>query len=158
MNFLFVVSLHVYLFMEITMNRLFVLSMAAILLAGCATSSPTPTATLPPTAETPSTLPEPSDPTQLLAVPTGEEFDLVLPSNPSTGYHWELVEELDENIVQLVGQDYIAEQPVVPGSGGVDVWAFLAVNAGDTTIMFGYYPPGNDVEPAETVIFSIAVE
>jgi inhibitor of cysteine peptidase len=94
----------------------------------------------------------------LLTVPTGEEFNLVLPSNPSTGYHWELVEELDENIADLVGQDYIAEQPVVPGSGGVDVWTFRAVDAGDTTIMFGYYPAGNDVEPAETVIFSITIE
>jgi hypothetical protein len=40
----------------------------------------------------------------------------------------------------------------------VDVWTMRAINPGDTTIMLGYYPPGNDLEPAETVIFSIAVE
>jgi len=46
----------------------------------------------------------------------------------------------------------------MPGSGGVDVWTFRAVNAGDTTIVLGYYPPGNDTDPEETVTFSVQVE
>ena len=88
----------------------------------------------------------------------GETFDIVLSSNPSTGYHWEVIPELDENIVQFAAQNYLAEEPVMPGSGGVDVWTFRAVNAGDTTIVLGYYPPGNDTDPDETLTFSIHVE
>jgi inhibitor of cysteine peptidase len=152
--------------MEATMKRLYPLWIVTFLLAGCGTSSSSATQTPPPTAsqtllpiaETPSTLPEPTDHTQLITVKAGETFELVVPSNSSTGYHWGIVPELDVNIVELVGQSYIAEQPIMPGSGGMDVWTFRAVNAGDTTIALGYYPPDNDTDPEETVTFSIQVE
>jgi inhibitor of cysteine peptidase len=144
--------------MELKMERLSVMLILTVLLTGCAASSSTPTPTLPSTAETPNTLPEPTDHTQLITMKAGERFDLVVPSNPSTGYHWEIIPELDETIVQFVSQDFVPEQPVIPGSGGVDVWTFRGVNAGDTTIVLGYYPPGIDTDPEENVTFSIQVE
>jgi predicted secreted protein len=144
--------------MEVVMIRILFLLIVTSLLTGCADSSFTPTPTLPPTAETPNTLPEPTDPTQLITVKAGETFDLVVPSNSSTGYRWNIIPELDENTVQFVEQNYMAEQPILPGSGGVDVWTFRAVNAGDTTVVLGYYPPGNDTNPEEHVTFSIHVE
>ena len=140
------------------MRRIHILLPVLILLTGCATSSFTPTPTLPPTAETPATLPEPTDPTELFTVTAGETFDLLLPSNSSTGYRWQIIPELDGNIVEFVEQDYIPEEPVMPGSGGMDVWTFRALNAGDTTIVLGYYPPGDETDPDETVTFSIQVE
>ena len=140
------------------MKRMFVSLIVTILLAGCASSSFTPTPTLPPTAETQSLLPEPSDHTQLIAVKAGKTFELVVPSNPSTGYHWDVIPELDENIVQFVSQEYIPEQPVKPGSGGVDVWTFRGINPGDTTVVLGYYPPANTNDPEEVITFSIRVE
>jgi predicted secreted protein len=74
------------LFLEITVKRRFFLSIVTILLAGCGTSSSTATQTptLPP-AETLSTLLEPTDHTQLIVEKAGEAFELVVPSNPSTG-------------------------------------------------------------------------
>ncbi len=142
------------------MKRIFFLWIVIILLAGCRTSSSTATQTPTPLpiAETPSTLPEPTDHTQLITVKAGETFELVVPSNSSTGYRWDIIPELDTNVVELVGQNYIAEQPVKPGSGGVDVWTFRAAHAGETTIALGYYPPDNDADPEETVTFSIQVE
>ena len=140
------------------MKRICVVMLVATLLTGCASSSSTSTPTLPPTAETPTTLPEPTDPTQLITVRAGDIFNLVLPSNPSTGYRWEILRELDENIVELVEQNYVAEEPVMPGSGGMDVWTFRALSAAETTIVLGYYPPGNETDPEETVTFSIQVE
>jgi inhibitor of cysteine peptidase len=144
--------------MEMKMKRICIFWMAVIVLTGCATSSSTPTPTLPPTAETPNSLPEPTDHTQLVTVRAGATFDLIMPSNPSTGYRWEIIPELDTNIVEFVEQEYLAEQPVMPGSGGVDVWTFRGVNAGDTTVVLGYYPPGDTTDPEETVTFSIQVE
>ena len=146
--------------MEAVMKKVCLLLIAMTLLLGCATFSytPTPTPPLIPTGETPSPLPEPTDPTQLIVVAPGAAFDIVLSSNPSTGYRWQLVRELDANIVQLAGQTYIAQQPVLPGSGGVDVWTFSGVAPGETTIELGYYPPADDTQPQETVIFSIRVE
>lgn len=142
------------------MKRICFLIILMIPLLGCATFSTTPTPTPPliPTGETPSSLPEPTDPTQLILVTPGATFDIILSSNPSTGYRWQLVRELDADIVQLVGQTYIAKQPVIPGSGGVDVWTFSGVAPGETTIELGYYPPADDTQPQETVIYSVRVE
>ena len=140
------------------MKRLCVCLMVTILLAGCATSSSTPTPTLLPTSEPTTSLPEPTDFTQLITVKAGETFDLVVPSNSSTGYRWDIIPELDETKVQFVTQEYIPEQPVIPGSGGVDVWTFRAVNPGETTVVLGYYPPGNETDPEEVVTFSIQAE
>jgi predicted secreted protein len=144
------------------MKRIYFLLLVMFLLAGCvtptSTATSTPTATLPLTEEPASTLPEPTDPTQLIMVKSGETFELVLSSNPSTGYHWEVIPELDAATVELVNRDYMAEQPVAPGSGGMDVWTFRALNVGETTIALGYYPPDPDSEPEETITFSIQVE
>ena len=141
------------------MKKLYFLLVVMILMLGCATfSTPTPTPPLIPTGETRSSLPEPTDPTQLILVPPGGAFDIVLSSNSSTGYRWQLVRELDATIVQLVGQTYIAQQPIIAGSGGVDVWTFSAVAQGETTVELGYYPPANDTQPEETVIYSVRVE
>jgi inhibitor of cysteine peptidase len=93
-----------------------------------------------------------------MIVKAGEMFEIVVPSNSSTGYRWKIVPELDEAMVQFVDQEYVAEQPVIPGSGGVDVWTFRAVSAGDTTVVLGYYPPGNENDPDEVSTFSIHIE
>jgi inhibitor of cysteine peptidase len=100
-----------------------------------------------------------SDPAKQLEAEAGNEFKLIIESNPSTGYHWELVEELDESVVKFVSREYRAEEPVIPGSGGVDVWVFEAVAAGETQITLGYYPPSNDpVEAQQTVTFIVTVK
>ena len=141
------------------MKRIHLVFIAAILLSGCATSTAIPTVTtLPPTEVTPNSLPEPTDHTQLITLKAGETFDLVVPANSSTGYHWKIMSELDVNLVELVTEEYLSQQPVMPGSGGVDVWTFRGISPGDTTIELGYYPPSNEEQPDETVTFSIRVE
>lgn len=100
-----------------------------------------------------------SDPAQPIEATAGEEFTLVLDANPTTGYHWELVEELDAGVVEFVSRDYNADQPVTTGSGGTDAWTFKAVAAGETQITLGYYPPSNDpVDPQQTVTFTVTVK
>jgi inhibitor of cysteine peptidase len=141
------------------MKRIFLLWMTAVLLTACGTSSSTPTPTFPPPpVETENITLEPTDHTQLITVKAGETFDLAVPSNPSTGYHWDIVPELDANLVEFAGQNYFADQPVAPGSGGMEVWTFRAINPGETTIVLGYYPPNDDADAEETVTFSIRVE
>jgi predicted secreted protein len=100
-----------------------------------------------------------SDPAKQLEASAGNEFKIIIASNPSTGYHWELVEELDETTVQFVSREYRASEPVLAGSGGVDVWVFNAVSPGETSITLGYYPPANDpVEPQQIVEFIVTVK
>jgi len=100
-----------------------------------------------------------TDPRKPMEVKAGEAFSIVLESNISTGYHWELIGKLDKEVVQFVSQDYQAAEPVLPGSGGVEVWAFKAIAAGETAITLGYYPPANEpAEPAQTMTFIIKVK
>lgn len=123
---------------------LFVLISAALALSACSTAEPEL---------------QLSDPDQPIAAASGEEFNIVLDSNPTTGYHWEFVDEPDANVVEFVTRDYKAGEPVTTGSGGVDVLTFKAVAAGETRITLGYYPPSTDpVEPQQTVIFTVTVK
>jgi inhibitor of cysteine peptidase len=101
------------------------------------------------------TRPAITDPAQPIEVQAGETFHIVIDSNPSTGYHWEIVNELSG--VEFISTEYTADEPVMPGSGGVDVWTFRAVSAGQTQITFGAYPPGA-TEPEQTVTFNIIVK
>jgi predicted secreted protein len=130
------------------MKKTFSLIFLALLLMGCSTSNPIP-----------GTRPALTDPTQPIEVQAGETFHIVIDSNPSTGYHWELTGELDSNIVKFVSTEYTADEPVMPGSGGVDVWAFKAIANGETQITLGHYPPGvTEGVPEQSVTFSVIVK
>lgn len=142
------------------MKKIGLLFLVTVLILGCAAFpvANTPTPALVPAAATPGTLPEPTDRTQVLTVKAGQAFDIVLPANPSTGYQWQIIGTPDAGLIEPAGQNYIPEQPVIPGSGGVEVWTFNALAPGETEIQFGYFPPGNTTQPEETAIFSISVE
>lgn len=134
------------------MKKISAFLLLASLLMSC--STPTPAPTLDPAGNT---RPAITDPAQLIEVQAGETFHIVVDSNPSTGYHWEIVGEL--NGVELVSRDYTADEPVMPGSGGVDVWTFKTVSTGQTQITLGSYPPDPNVtEPGQTVTFNIVVK
>jgi inhibitor of cysteine peptidase len=135
------------------MKKMFALLFLAALLSGCAGATAAPTAN--PAAG--NTRPAITDPATPIEVAAGEMFHIVVASNPSTGYHSDFTSELDTNIVQFVSNDYTADEPVMPGSGGGDVWTFKAIAAGQTQIIFGIYPPGA-TDPSETLTFNITVK
>ena len=100
-----------------------------------------------------------SDPAKNLEATAGSEFKIVIDANPSTGYHWELGDDLDENIVKFVLKDYNADEPVIPGSGGRDVWVFKAIKAGEAHITLWYYSPSNEpANPQQKVTFIVTVK
>lgn len=100
-----------------------------------------------------------SDPAKILEATVGSEFKIVIDSNPSTGYHWELGDDLDETIVKFVSKDYKADEPVMPGSGGRDVWVFSAMKAGEAHITLWSYAPSNELaEPQQKVTFTVTVK
>ncbi|MFZ5878145.1 MAG: protease inhibitor I42 family protein [Chloroflexota bacterium] len=104
--------------------------------------------------------PQPTNPEAAIEADAGKEFTLVLESNPTTGYHWEIVGDLDGAVVEFVGQEYQStSQPGLAGGGGLDIWTFKAVGAGETTITLGHYPPSNDpIDPEETQTFTVIVK
>lgn len=136
------------------MKKTFIPLVVAILTFGCLT--PVPTAESEP-APSPAGDVNVTDPGKPIEARAGETFEIVIGSNPSTGYHWEIVGELSG--VEFVSRDYKADEPVIPGSGGADVWTFKAVSAGATQITLGSFPPSADAaEPENTVTFDIIVK
>jgi predicted secreted protein len=103
---------------------------------------------------------QPTDPASAIEAEAGKEFTIVLTSNPTTGYHWELVGDLDGDVIEFVSQEYQStSEPGLAGGGGLDIWTFRAVGAGETTITLGHYPPSNDpVDPEETQTFTVIVK
>jgi inhibitor of cysteine peptidase len=101
-----------------------------------------------------------TDPGQTIEASAGDEFQIVIESNPTTGYHWEIVGELDVDVVRHVSTDYQSTSSADQvGGGGVDIWTFTAVGPGSATIVLGSYPPSNDpVEPENTVTFNVTVK
>lgn len=101
-----------------------------------------------------------SDPQQPIEVGAGQEFSIVLESNPTTGYHWGIVGDLDQNVVKFVKNEYTSTSaPNLVGGGGLDVWTFKTVNTGQVQVTLGYYPPSNDpVDPQQTTTFTVVVK
>lgn len=132
------------------MKKISIVLLLAILLVSCASPTPTPN-------PAGGTRPALTDPAQPIEVQAGEMIHIVVDSNPSTGYHWDIVGEV--NGVEFLSTEYTADEPVMPGSGGVDVWTFKAVSAGQIQITLGSYPPDPNVtEPEQTVTFDIVVK
>lgn len=126
------------------MKKIFTRLLLAGFLTACSSKSMTPT-----------------DPEKAIDVRAGEEFTIILEANPTTGYHWEIVEDsLDETIVMFVSREYEStSDPGLVGGGGVDIWTFKAVNPGQATIRLGYYPPSNTpTQPERTETFDVNIK
>ena len=95
-----------------------------------------------------------------IEVRVGEEFSIVLPSNPTTGYKWELATLLDDDVLELQDTEYTSKCPKDGrvGCGGMEEWNFFAVSDGETTILLKYIRPWEkNVKPAETRVFKVTV-
>jgi len=91
-----------------------------------------------------------------ISAQSGERFDLVLKSNPSTGYHWKLAQTPNGEIVRLYRNEYTADSPGRIGGGGHETWTFRAVAPGATTIRMQYVAPdGRRI--AEELVYQIIV-
>jgi inhibitor of cysteine peptidase len=91
-----------------------------------------------------------ADPALPIDVLQGRSFEIVLESNPTTGYSWALAKRLDNHVVTLARNEYHPAEPTLAGSGGAEVWTFVARHEGTTTIAFSYRRPWEKDPPAPT--------
>lgn len=89
----------------------------------------------------------------------GDEFSIVLPSNPTTGYKWELIKPVDGDVLELQDIEYTSKcEDGLVGCGGVEVWNFFATSEGETTISLKYARPWEKhVKPVQTRVFKVIV-
>lgn len=86
----------------------------------------------------------------------GKDFSVILDSNPTTGYSWQLAEPLDENLLKLIKSNFIPPDTDLVGAPGQEEWAFQALRKGKTTISFHYLRPWEkDVPPVQIKSFIV---
>jgi len=88
----------------------------------------------------------------------GDKFLVVLESNPTTGYSWEV--NVDSNYVQLDDKSFNSESSEgMVGVGGNETFNFTALESGNTEITFSYLRSWEkDVEPVEKKVYNIIIE
>ncbi len=100
-----------------------------------------------------------TDPKRPINVERGQQFTIVLDSNRTTGYLWELSSSPHKEIAELVGSQYQAPDTKKIGSGGREVWTFLAKSPGKTKVSFHYIRTWEkQAEPAKISSFEIIVQ
>jgi predicted secreted protein len=141
----------------------FILIIAALLLMGCSKTSETQipiqlTFTPAPPRPTPNAAElKLTDPATPIDVSAGKEFTITVKTFLTPDYHWELAEALDPHIVAYVWKDHVPDDPNNANSSGKDVWRFLAVGPGKTTIALGYYQ-GMTVNAQQKPVFTVVVK
>lgn len=84
------------------------------------------------------------DPGEAIEVEEGLKFSVVLESNPTTGYQWELAKPLKGDVVALVGTAFEAKGGSEGGEGekmgapGEETWTFEALKPGEAEITLAY--------------------
>jgi len=90
---------------------------------------------------------------------SGEALELVLTSNPTTGYSWSAT-EIPACLEQDGDPEYDSDAPPgMMGAGGEDTWRFTAVEPGEGTLRLEYSQPWEqDVAPVEIYEIDVTVE
>jgi inhibitor of cysteine peptidase len=99
-----------------------------------------------------------TDPSVPIVVNSGDEFVIVLDSNPTTGYSWAVAGQTDPRVVEIVGSNYVAPDTELVGAPGKDYWTFKAAGKGNTSITLEYGRPWEqDQPPADQMTFQVEV-
>jgi len=75
----------------------------------------------------------------IIRVSVGAAVIIRLPENPSTGFTWQYT--VNENILEVVGDNYIGPENAIPGAGGTRVLKFNVIGSGDGEVNMNYVRP-----------------
>lgn len=107
----------------------------------------------------PETIKEFGDPSREIRVSVGEKFSIVLDSNATTGYSWQIAKKAVGPVVKFISRDYEAPRTKLAGAGGREHLTFRAESAGTEKLTFHYLRPwGKNTEPARTVTFTVVAK
>lgn len=124
------------------------LPLSLALLAGCAGLSK-PVVTL-----------EDASDCKPLKLHAGQELVLILPSNPTTGFRWEM-RNAANGLLRPLGPEVYSnpEDAGLVGSAGESTWRFRVTGAGEDKLELAYRRPWEaEVPPAQTFVCPIAVK
>lgn len=90
-----------------------------------------------------------------LELKTGDEVELVLPGNPTTGYEWVVI-EAPSNLQQVNETEFVAESDLI-GAGGDFHFRFRATAPGTAQLILTYERPFEEVEPLDAFEIEVTV-
>lgn len=94
---------------------------------------------------------------QTVELRTGDQLEIILDGNPTTGYTWEQTEG-DGAVVKLAGEPSYTSESTLVGAGGTYVFRFAAAAPGQTTLTLIYHRSFEpDVPPLKTFTAPIIV-
>ena len=100
-----------------------------------------------------------SDPAKPIRSKAGKIVIITLKSNKTTGYEWQLSGPPDTKVVNFMKSEYVVDEPRLIGSGGTEIWSFMAVGQGEARVNLVYVRPWEKgVEPVDRVSFAIFIE
>lgn len=116
-------------------TRILIIAMAGLLLVaalagGCGGTKTTPTTTPKEVGNVTG---------ESITARAGQDFQVSLAENPSTGYTWAITTEPDKAVIVQKGASTFIQAPEssgLAGAPGTEVWTFTAVAAGNTNIVF----------------------
>jgi len=94
-------------------------------------------------------------------VNTGDSVVVTLCSNPTTGFQWPELAQIDnQNALKQTDHKYEPpDEENIVGGAGQEVWTFKALNKGTTTVSMEYSRPGEGGEKVHwTFVATITVE
>ncbi|HDP77324.1 MAG TPA: alpha/beta fold hydrolase [Mesotoga infera] len=94
------------------------------------------------------------DSERTLVMQVGDDFTVMLPSNPGAGYFWR-VESFDEDVLRLISDPFY-EEPKEAGSG-YDVFGFRVVGSGSSPLVFSFGSSW-DIVPMKSCSMLVQVE
>ena len=86
----------------------------------------------------------------------GDELELRLAENPTTGHRWRLV-ELEPAVLEVTRDEFRPPDPSRAGAGGERVWALAARGPGESTLRLAYARGWAGAPAARTFVLTIAV-
>lgn len=96
---------------------------------------------------------------QQIALTLRQTLSVVLPSNPSTGYSWE-VAELDPTLLQQGASTFTPDANTPPrvGSGGTETFRFKPLKPGELDLVLTYHRPWEaGVAPIQTFTLRLRI-
>jgi inhibitor of cysteine peptidase len=85
----------------------------------------------------------------------GEEIELVLPGNPSTGYTWVVAEV--SPVLEMVGEPEFQPESDLVGAPGEYRFRFVGREAGAVNLLLTYERPFEEAEPLDTFAIQVTV-
>ncbi len=93
---------------------------------------------------------------KIINLKVGQIFILELPSNPSTGYQWEVF-EIDNTLLKPIGKSEFTSstKSQIVGAPGIEKFKFKAIKKGKTKLTLQYKRPWENKPPSS--VFSVFV-